>query len=130
MLLDNLGGPAGTALSLDRSYVLVAGFISQTITKYWLTGPRASTSQVIATLQGRPVNIKRTIVGDFWVAVTETVRDGISLPKAIRINGNGRILSIVDLSRFYNNTMVSSFQQRGVQYYIGSLQADFLGVIN
>lgn len=130
-LLNNLSGPAGVALSLDRSYALVTEFISKRIIKYWLTGPRASTSQVIATLQGRPDNIKRTVVGDnFWVAVTEMSPDGISLPKAIRVNGNGRILNTVDLSRFYFNTTLTNFQQRGLRYYIGSLDAESLGVIN
>lgn len=116
LLLDNLGGAAGIALSSDRSYVLVTEFVSKRITKYWLNGPRASTSQVITTFQGRPEKIKRTVIGDFWVAVTEMSPNGINLPKAIRINGNGRILYTVDLSRFYYNTTVGSFQERGLQY--------------
>lgn len=129
-LLNNLSGPAGVALSSDLSYVLVTEFISKRLIKYFLRGPRASTSQVIATFQGIPDKIKRTPVGDFWVAVTERSPAGIALPKAIRINGNGRIVNIVDLSRFYNNTSIGSFQGRGIRYYIGSLDADFFGIIN
>ena len=71
VLLRGLGGAGGVAISSNASFVLVTEFISKRIQKFWLSGPKAFTSQVILTLQGRPDNIKRTPVGDnFWVAVS------------------------------------------------------------
>ncbi|EXB76384.1 Strictosidine synthase 1 [Morus notabilis] len=131
VLLKNLSGAAGVAINANRTFVLVSEFIANRITKFWLRGPNAFKSQVVATFQGMPDNIKRTPSGDFWVAVNVPGPGGVMLPTAIRINGNGNILKTLHLEKYYKNTPISEFQQRGFgTYYIGSRVGNFVGVIN
>ncbi|EXC25147.1 hypothetical protein L484_004319 [Morus notabilis] len=97
-----------------------------------LTGPKAFTSEVLITFQGRPINIKRTSLGEFWVAVniqTQNASSGTitNIPTGIKINSTGNILRTVDLSQFYGDTNISDFQQRKRQFYVGTLRTDFLG---
>ncbi|KAH0687156.1 hypothetical protein KY284_017709 [Solanum tuberosum] len=69
LLLNKLSGPAGIALSKDKSYLLVSETIAKKIRRFWLTGANANSSDVFANIDGNPDNIKRTESGDFWVAV-------------------------------------------------------------
>uniref|UniRef100_A0A803P958 Strictosidine synthase conserved region domain-containing protein n=1 Tax=Cannabis sativa TaxID=3483 RepID=A0A803P958_CANSA len=127
VLLRGLGGAAGVAISNDSSYVLVSEYIPKRIQKYWLKGPMAFKSEVIINLEGRPDNIRKSPRGDsFWVAVTTTNLVGGTIPKAIEINGNGVILRNISLDRYYS-TSISEFSQHGEQFYVGSLQARFVG---
>ncbi|XP_062114901.1 protein STRICTOSIDINE SYNTHASE-LIKE 12-like [Humulus lupulus] len=129
VLLRRLGGAVGVALSSDGSFVLVSEYIAKRIIKFWLRGPMAFKSQVILNLQGNPTNIKRTQVGDsFWVAVNK-MSLGLTVPIAININENGVVLRTIPLDRYYFNTTISEFSQRGSNFYVGSLQADFVGVL-
>ncbi|GMN57981.1 hypothetical protein TIFTF001_027076 [Ficus carica] len=132
VLLGGLSGAGGTSVSLDGSFVLVSEFIANRIKKFWLTGPKAFTSEVLITFQGRPINIRRTSLGDFWVAVNLQTTNASSgaitnVPTGIKINGNGSILRTVDLSEFYGSTNISEFHQRNRQFYVGTLRTDFLG---
>ncbi|XP_062116870.1 protein STRICTOSIDINE SYNTHASE-LIKE 12-like [Humulus lupulus] len=138
VLLKDLSGAGGTSVSTDGSFVLVSEFIAQRIQKFWLTGPKALTSEVLITFQGRPVNIKKTLLGDFWVAVnmkSNTTTNGSSsatatlnmVPIGIKINATGNILRTVVLTEFYGNVNITDFQQRNRQFYVGSLWTDFLG---
>ncbi|PON92691.1 Strictosidine synthase [Trema orientale] len=130
VLQRKLGGAAGVAINSDSSYVLVTEFIAQRIQKFWLRGPKAFTSQVIVTFQGRPDNIKRTTVGDFfWVAVNIQRPLGVTVPTAIKIDGNGVILRSLPLDEYYSHTTISEVQQRGSELYIGSMMADFVGLL-
>ncbi|KAM6593763.1 hypothetical protein CsatA_001466 [Cannabis sativa] len=130
VLLRGLGGAAGVAISNDSSYVLVSEYIPKRIQKYWLKGPMAFKSEVIINFDGRPDNIRKSPRGDsFWVAVTTTNLVDGTIPKAIEINGNGVILRNISLDRYYS-TSISEFSQHGEQFYVGSLQARFVGKFN
>ncbi|GMN57983.1 hypothetical protein TIFTF001_027077 [Ficus carica] len=132
VLLSGLSGANGVAISQDCSYLLVAEFIANRTRRYWLSGRRASTSEVVATFQGRPDNIRRTPLGDFWVAVN-IPRPGVANslePTAIRIDGAGNNLQTFPLDKYYKGTTISEFLQRGVQYYAGSVDANFVGVFS
>ncbi|KAJ0048878.1 hypothetical protein Pint_16360 [Pistacia integerrima] len=58
VLLWNLSGPVGTAVSEDGSYVLVSEYIGNRTIKYWIRGVKADTYQTIG-FRERPDNIRR-----------------------------------------------------------------------
>lgn len=129
MLQRGLSGAAGVSVSLDGSYLLVTEYIANRIQKFWLRGPKAKTSEILVTLQGRPDNIKRAADGNFLVAVTiQKASTQTNVATAVRINGVGNILESVPLGPQYANTTISEVLRFGVSYYIGSLVTDFLGV--
>lgn len=76
ILLDNLYFANGVALSEDESYVLVNETYRYRITRYWLEGPKAGTSDIfIDNLPGFPDNL--SLGSDhFWVALF-TVRNPV-----------------------------------------------------
>ncbi|KAL5544841.1 hypothetical protein UlMin_008625 [Ulmus minor] len=125
-LMKGLSGPAGVAVSSDGSFLLVTEFIAQRIQKFWLTGPKAFTSEILVTFNGRPDNIKRTLSGDYWVAVNVQKLLAI-VPTGIRINATGAILEMVPLDAYYGPILISEFNPRGLNTYVGSLFANFLG---
>lgn len=130
VLLRNLSGPTGVAISSDGSFVLVSESIGQRILKYYLQGSRASTTEVIVTFQGNPDNIKRNLLGDFWVAVN-IQRQGPAptmVPTGQRINASGTVLQIVNFAAQYNSTLISEVQEQFGRLFIGSPSANFVGV--
>ncbi|EXC25144.1 Strictosidine synthase 1 [Morus notabilis] len=136
VLLRGLSGAAGIALSYDRTYLLIAEMTANRVKKLWLSGPNAFTTVDLITVRGRPSNIKKNSLADFWVAVNTwipgpTVGSMIRVPSAIRISGTGgAILQTVDLSSYYTNTSISEFQPFGLGGYIGALRAASLGRVN
>ncbi|KDP20050.1 hypothetical protein JCGZ_05819 [Jatropha curcas] len=128
VLLRNLSAPAGVAVSLDGSFVLVTEYLANRVLKYWLKGPKANTSEALVTFQGRPDNIKRNPLGDFWVAVNvqETPTAPI-VPTAVKINYSGKILASFPLSDQYNTTTISEVNEYDGNLYIGSLETKFVG---
>lgn len=128
MLLKGFADPAGTAVSPDGSFVLVTEFIGQRIQKYWLKGPKANTTEVLITFNGRPDNIKRNPGGDFWVAVNQkTLIPLIMLPEGIRLDANGTIRESLPISVQYGLQSISEVQQFSGKLYIGSLYGNFIG---
>ncbi|KAK3037105.1 hypothetical protein RJ639_031524 [Escallonia herrerae] len=119
VLLTGLAGPAGVAISKDGTYLLVSEFVSQRIQKYWLKGPSANKAEVLLNLKGNPDNIKRTVRGDFWVAVTVSTPSPAVLGH--RITGSGAILKTIKFSPRFNSTSVSEVQEVKGALYLGSL---------
>ena len=77
VLMDGLLFANGVALSADESFVVVAECYRYRLMRYWLKGPRASTSDVFAdNLPGFPDNLARGSRGSFWVAFF-TVRNDL-----------------------------------------------------
>lgn len=69
-LLDDLYFANGVALSSDERFVLVVESFRYRITRFWLRGPRAGTSDVFAdNLIGFADNITATPEGAYWVAM-------------------------------------------------------------
>ncbi|CAN1856469.1 Protein STRICTOSIDINE SYNTHASE-LIKE 12 [Linum perenne] len=83
VLLRNLGFPGGVAVSNDGSYVLVSETSLNKTTRFWVTGPKANTSETFMTNIIRPENIKRTILGKFWIAAM-TVNHETMVPIRVR----------------------------------------------
>ena len=70
VMLDGLRFANGVALSTDESYVAVAETAGRTVTRQWLTGPRAGDVDHLAQdLPGYPDNIARGSDGLIWVAI-------------------------------------------------------------
>nr|CAN78855.1 hypothetical protein VITISV_013355 [Vitis vinifera] len=131
VLLRGLSGAAGTAVSNDGMFVLVSEFNANRILKFWLRGPKASTAETFVSFRGRPVNIKRTASGNFWVAVN--VPNNQSPPTTIltgqRISYYGTILETVSFDDQYGgSTLITEVQQHLGALYIGANSANFVGI--
>lgn len=75
VLLDELYFANGVAVSPEGDFVLVNETYRYRIRRYWLTGPRAGTSEIfIDRLPGYPDGISSNGEGVFWVAMF-TVRN-------------------------------------------------------
>ncbi len=69
VLVDGLVFANGVALSVDEDFLVVAECYRYRLTRYWLKGPRAGTTDVFAdNLPGFPDNLSRDARGTFWVA--------------------------------------------------------------
>ncbi|KAI9173400.1 hypothetical protein LWI28_000722 [Acer negundo] len=129
VLLRNLSGAAGTAVSADGTFVLVTEFIGKRIQRYWLKGAKANTAETFATINGRPDNVKRTALGHFWVAANlDGLLPIVTSPTALRLDANGLVLEKVSLVPQYGITLISEVQQFGGNRYVGSMFTDFIGV--
>lgn len=66
---EGLYFPRGVALSHDESFVLVSETSRYRITRYWIAGPRAGTTDIfLDNLPGFPGNLSRGSDG-YWVSV-------------------------------------------------------------
>lgn len=70
VVLDGLAFANGVALAVDESYVAVAETGARTVVRWWLTGPKAGTRDLLASdLPGYPDNIARGSDGLVWVSI-------------------------------------------------------------
>ncbi|RVX14068.1 Protein strictosidine synthase-like 11 [Vitis vinifera] len=126
VLLRNLSGAVGTALSTDRSFILVTEFNANRIQKFWLEGTKASTAEILVGLEGRPTNI-RTTLESFWVAVS-IQSTPTTVPTAQRIDPYGNILESLNFAAQYGSNLLSEVQEYHGALYIGAgPSADFVG---
>ncbi|XP_059436086.1 protein STRICTOSIDINE SYNTHASE-LIKE 11-like [Corylus avellana] len=120
-------------ISGDGTFVLVGELIGNRIKRFWIKGPKCNTTETFVEFPGGRVNrIRRTILGDFWVAVNVDLNSTttVSLPNRIKINSSGDVLETVVLDKEYNTTRISEVQERLGKYYIGSryVNVNFVGV--
>ncbi|KAF9667525.1 hypothetical protein SADUNF_Sadunf15G0032200 [Salix dunnii] len=130
VLMRNLSGAAGAAVSGDGRFVLVSEFVGNRIQRYWLTGSNAGTSEIILSNLNivRPNNIKRTILGDFLIAAATVIQASQTLvPIRVRVDGSGTISETVSLEAQYGSTRISEAQQSGLSVYVSSRGVNFVG---
>ncbi|KAB2020380.1 hypothetical protein ERO13_D07G061900v2 [Gossypium hirsutum] len=128
VLLKNLPGPAGVAVSQDGLYALVSNYNANNTIRFWLRGPRADTYEII-NFQARPNNIQRTLVGDFWEAAAMVKQSTQTLvPIGQRISGLGLVLQTVNFERWYGNKLISEVQEFRDALYVASPDVDFIGI--
>ncbi|CAN4095359.1 unnamed protein product [Withania somnifera] len=130
LLLRGLAGPAGVAVSADGSYVLVTELIANRILRFWVKGTKANTVEVFTNLNGYPDNIKRTNVGDYWVAVNIVNQQSTTPAKFAfgqRVNLLGNVFLTLNFTAQFRNS-ISEVQQRSGRLYVGSLEENFVGV--
>ncbi|KAM7479770.1 hypothetical protein LguiA_027983 [Lonicera macranthoides] len=124
--LDGLSGPTGVAISEDSSYVIVIELLKTQAQKLWLKGPKALTSEILLTFTGGPDKIRRTVAGDYWVAIS-TSPPNVEL-FGLRINGDGKILETLKFTPEFDTTLVTEVHPYKDGLYLGSLDKDFVGV--
>lgn len=153
VLLDSLYFANGIALSQNEDFVLVNETYRHRVTRYWLTGPKAGTSDTfLDNLPGYPDNISSNRRGTFWLALF-TVRNDTAdwlaprpwvkqalskLPSflwpkpqpyafVVQLDENGAIVdSLQDPSGKRLHTVTSAHERDGY-LYLGSLHNDRIG---
>ncbi|KAI4364288.1 hypothetical protein MLD38_020399 [Melastoma candidum] len=125
VLENGLAGPAGLAISNDGSYLLISVIITQTIQKFYLTGPKANTLETLPTSILRPGNIERIGSRDEFL-VPENI--GPVVHYAIKIDGNGIVLGNESIAGPYTNvSYLRDLQPLGDSIFIGSEFDTFVG---
>ncbi|CAN1178624.1 Protein STRICTOSIDINE SYNTHASE-LIKE 10 [Linum perenne] len=78
----------------------------------------------------QPRNIRRTILGQFWVAAKMVDQPSqTTFPIAIRVDGTGRIFETLSLKEQYGNFVVLEVQQPSLNdLYVSSPSTPFLGI--
>ncbi|KAL2945525.1 Protein STRICTOSIDINE SYNTHASE-LIKE 3 [Bienertia sinuspersici] len=69
VLLKNIQSPNGITLSKDGSFFIFCELSIGRLSRYWLKGEKAGTSETFAILPGFPDNVRTNKDGDFWVAL-------------------------------------------------------------
>ncbi|CAL0303971.1 unnamed protein product [Lupinus luteus] len=69
VLARNIQFPNGISLSKDGSFFVFCEGVIGRLSKYWLKGDKAGTSEIFAILPGFPDNVRVNENGDFWVAL-------------------------------------------------------------
>ncbi|KAK6116469.1 hypothetical protein DH2020_049762 [Rehmannia glutinosa] len=130
VVLTGLAGPAGVAVARDGSFLLIAEYLACRITRLWLKGPKANTTDIFAELPGNPDNIKRTKSGDFWVPVNIQKLHPrlISFPLGQKINARGKIIETVNFYAEYNATYITEVHEHRGSLYVASVYTNAVGV--
>lgn len=151
VLLDGLTFANGVALSADESFVAVAETGAYRVTRYFVSGPRAGTSDyLIDNLHGFPDNIARGSDGLIWITqasprdplldallpraeilrrIVWRLPDAVVSPKrtvwVIAVNDQGEIIH--DLQGTHERfSMVTGVREHEGTVYLGSLLGDTL----
>ncbi len=151
MLLDNLYFANGIALSQNEDFVLVNETGRYRITRYWLKGEKAGTSDVfIDNLPGFPDGVSANRNGTFWLALPSPRNpkmDGLhpspyakklvsKLPRwmqpaaikrgmLVALNEQGEVIGTYHDPAGDQVYMITSVEQVGDHIYLGSLEAPF-----
>ncbi|KAL6142087.1 hypothetical protein ACLB2K_060370 [Fragaria x ananassa] len=120
LMLSGLPFANGVAASLDGNFVLVSQTTSKNILRYWVRGPRVGQSEIFATTQSYPDNIRRNINGEFWVAENSGGRG-----KAAKFDANGNFMEAIG-----GLNPISQAQQFRGSVWIGSIVNHFVGIVH
>jgi sugar lactone lactonase YvrE len=156
VLLKDLYFANGVALSKNENFVLVNETYRYRVIRYWLTGPRAGTSDVFAdNLPGFPDGISADRKGTFWMALF-TVRNPLmdiihpypflktllaKLPQPLwpKPKPYGFVLAFDEEGNIIENLQeptgkylreITSVQEHEGSLYLGSLHNDRIGKYN
>lgn len=153
VLLDGLYFANGVTLSQNEDFVLVNETYRYRISRFWLKGDKAGTSDVfIDNLPGMPDNLQSDGAGTFWVALPSPRKDDADMlhrypwlkaqisklpralwPKAtpyglvIAVNENGQITQSLHDTSASHLRMITSVKPVGDYLYFGSLENDRIG---
>ena len=153
VLLGGLFFANGIAVSMDGDFVLVNETARYRVTRYWLKGEKAGTSDIfIDNLPGFPDGISRGEDGSFWLAIPSprnpVLDDAHSKPwlknifaklpewaspgaikmgMIIKLDNGGNIIASYQDTSGEHISMVTSVEQVGDVLYIGSLTEPQIG---
>nr|XP_016472197.1 PREDICTED: protein STRICTOSIDINE SYNTHASE-LIKE 9-like [Nicotiana tabacum] len=124
--IDGVPFAFADALDVDQIggviYFIDSGLILRTrIRRFWLKGPKANSTEIFANLTGHPDNIKRTILGDYCVAVNIVKQQQTPTIFALaqRVDVLGNVVLSLNLTAQYPNSFsekkmtTSTEQQNG-----------------
>ncbi|KFK41840.1 hypothetical protein AALP_AA2G178200 [Arabis alpina] len=130
VLMEGLSGSAGCAVSSDGSFVLVSQFTKSNITRYWIKGPKAGTSEDFTNSISNPDNIRRIgSTGNFWVASVVNKIVVPTNPSAVKVNSDGEVLQTIPLKEQFGDTLLSEVNEFEGSLYIGTLTGPFAGIL-
>ncbi|KAG2254169.1 hypothetical protein Bca52824_084305 [Brassica carinata] len=130
VLMEGISGGAGCAVSSDGSFVLVTEFIKSNIKKYWITGPKAGSTEDFTSSVSNPDNIKRIgATGNFWVASVKNKVVVPTDPSAVKIDYSGKVLQTISLKNEFGDTLLSEANELDGKLYIGTLTGPFAGIM-
>ncbi len=155
MLLDDLYFANGIALSMDEDFVLVNETGRYRITRYWLKGEKAGTSDIfIDNLPGFPDGISANRQGTFWLALpsprnpklddmhpstfakklvtklpTWMQPGAIKRGAVVALNEEGQVIGSYHDPAGDRVYMITSVEQVDDMIYLGSLEAPFVARI-
>jgi sugar lactone lactonase YvrE len=154
VLLDGMAFSNGVALAPDESYVAVAETSAYRVTRHWLTGESAGTSDVLVdNLPGFPDNMSTGGDGLLWIALASPrnalldfvsprnplLRKGVwALPETVQERLEGRTTWVMavdrdgavvhDLQTSGAYPMVTGVRERDGTLYLGSLARGAIAV--
>ncbi|CAN0902336.1 Protein STRICTOSIDINE SYNTHASE-LIKE 12 [Linum grandiflorum] len=130
VLMRGLGFPSGVAVSADGSFFIVSETSLNRTTRFWLTGPKANTSEPFITDIVWPVGIRRTALGEFLItANTVDLASGTLVPITVSADTTGRIIEKTSLSEQYGNLFITGVHQRSLnETYISTPFASYIGL--
>ncbi|RLN19022.1 protein STRICTOSIDINE SYNTHASE-LIKE 10-like [Panicum miliaceum] len=124
VLQSGITYPNGLAISADRTHLVVALTGPCKLLRYWITGPKAGTSETLADLPGYPDNARPDGRGGFWVALH---REKVALPSgpdshllAVRVGADGQVLQAMRGPKSVRPTEV--VEREGGEIYLGSVE--------
>ncbi|KAI9085687.1 hypothetical protein K1719_032293 [Acacia pycnantha] len=138
ILLQGLAFANGVALNKDGSFLLVAEFSSRKINKFWLKGSKIYTSELFATVEKLPDNIKRDKNGDFWVGLNSNrtssgnANNKGSLghdPVGVKFDEKGKTLVVLDGRGGPLLESVSEVEEHYGKLWIGSAYKPYVVVV-
>ena len=155
MLLDNLYFANGIALSQNEDFVLVNETGRYQITRFWLKGEKAGTSDIfIDNLPGFPDGVSANREGTFWLALpsprnpqmdnmhpnpfmkglvtklpTWMQPGAIKRGMVVSLDEEGNVTGSYHDPEGQRVYMITSVEQVGDFIYLGSLEAPFVGRI-
>jgi sugar lactone lactonase YvrE len=99
--------------------------------RYWITGPKVGTSEILADLPGYPDNVRPDGRGGFWVALH---REKMELPfgpdshlLAVSIDADGKVLQVMTGPKSVRPTEV--MERKGGKLYMGSVELPYVAVV-
>lgn len=156
VVLSGLAFANGVALAADESYVAVAETAGRTVLRWWLTGPKAGTQDLlVGDLPGYPDNIARGSDGLVWVSIASPtdpivdwlqrrpmlVRRGVTkIPEALQpkpkrtvraqaYDDTGRLVHDLDLPGTSYH-MVTGVREHDGRVWLGSLHEPAVAVVD
>ncbi|CAO2043591.1 unnamed protein product [Urochloa humidicola] len=132
VLQSGITYPNGLAMSADRTHLVVALTGPCKLLRYWITGPKAGTSEMLADLPGYPGNVRLDGKGGFWVALH---REKMELPigpdshlLAVRVDADGKVLQVMRGPKNVRPTEV--VERKGGKLYMGSVELPHVAVVS
>jgi sugar lactone lactonase YvrE len=131
VLQSGITYPNGLAISTDRTHLVVALTGPCKLMRYWITGPKVGTSEILADLPGYPDNVRPDGRGGFWVALH---REKMELPfgpdshlLAVSIDADGKVLQVMTGPKSVRPTEV--MERKGGKLYMGSVELPYVAVV-